>query len=55
MQKLSLLTPWMLSIQKRLKAAPADTPFGSLYKLLLPGPLASISVCSCVMAFHWIL
>lgn len=46
MQKLSLLSP-VLGIQKRLKAVEADTPFGSLFKILLPGPLASILVSSC--------
>jgi hypothetical protein len=38
MQNLSLFSP-VLSVQKRLKSVEADTPFGSLFKILLPGPL----------------
>lgn len=39
MSKMSLLSP-IFGIQKRLQAVEADTPFGSLFKILLPGPLA---------------
>ena len=42
MQNLSILSP-LLSVHKRLKAVEADTPFGSLFKVLLPGPLVSMS------------
>ena len=43
MQNLSILSP-LLSVHKRLKAVEADTPFGSLFKVLLPGPLVSMTV-----------
>jgi hypothetical protein len=49
MQNLSILSP-LLGVHKRLKAVEADTPFGSLFKVLLPGPLVSMTTHGTVLS-----